>query len=211
MQRPSASSSVDAGAAAERAVDNPIRRAGDRRRASTSSAGIVELGRVGEVEGLGAEFEIKSLGHLEVLGEREIEREEPGAAQDIAARGAEPDACRLDKAGGAEPRVADIDAVQDLHLPNLVRGLRFARCVEAAAAGAENQGRSRRESQDTGELPVAQHPGGRTMREPLLSDARRMQGKDFSMLQFNDFVWNNGNVPISLQRWELLQDAIEVP
>jgi uncharacterized protein (DUF885 family) len=45
----------------------------------------------------------------------------------------------------------------------------------------------------------------------LLSDARRMQGKDFSMLQFNDFVWNNGNVPISLQRWELLQDASEVP
>jgi uncharacterized protein (DUF885 family) len=45
----------------------------------------------------------------------------------------------------------------------------------------------------------------------LLSDARRMQGKDFSMLQFNDFVWNNGNVPIALQRWEMLQDASEVP
>jgi uncharacterized protein (DUF885 family) len=45
----------------------------------------------------------------------------------------------------------------------------------------------------------------------LLSDARRTQGKDFSMLQFNDSVWNNGNVPISLQRWELLQDASEVP
>src|SRR6202030_881745 len=29
----------------------------------------------------------------------------------------------------------------------------------------------------------------------LLSDARRTQGKDFSMLQFNDSVWNNGNVP----------------
>jgi uncharacterized protein (DUF885 family) len=45
----------------------------------------------------------------------------------------------------------------------------------------------------------------------LLSDARRMQGKDFSMLQFNDFVWNNGNVPISLQRWEMLQDSAELP
>jgi uncharacterized protein (DUF885 family) len=45
----------------------------------------------------------------------------------------------------------------------------------------------------------------------LLSDARRVQGKDFSMLEFNNFVWNNGNVPISLQRWELLQDATEVP
>ena len=45
----------------------------------------------------------------------------------------------------------------------------------------------------------------------LLSDARRSQGKDFSMLQFNNFVWNNGNVPIALQRWELLQDASDVP
>jgi len=45
----------------------------------------------------------------------------------------------------------------------------------------------------------------------LLADARRMQGKDFSLLQFNNFVWNNGNVPIALQRWELLQDASEVP
>jgi len=45
----------------------------------------------------------------------------------------------------------------------------------------------------------------------LLSDARRAQGADFSMLKFNDFVWNNGNVPIALQRWELLHDATEVP
>jgi uncharacterized protein (DUF885 family) len=45
----------------------------------------------------------------------------------------------------------------------------------------------------------------------LLADARRTQGKDFSLLQFNNFVWSNGNVPIALQRWELLQDASEVP
>jgi uncharacterized protein (DUF885 family) len=45
----------------------------------------------------------------------------------------------------------------------------------------------------------------------LLADARRKQGAEFSMLKFNNFVWNNGNVPISLQRWELLQDATEVP
>jgi hypothetical protein len=42
----------------------------------------------------------------------------------------------------------------------------------------------------------------------LLSDARRMP--DFSMQKFNDFVWNNGNVPIALQRWELLQDASDI-
>jgi uncharacterized protein (DUF885 family) len=45
----------------------------------------------------------------------------------------------------------------------------------------------------------------------LLADARRKQDKDFSMLQFNNFVWNNGNVPIALQRWELLQDGSQVP
>jgi len=45
----------------------------------------------------------------------------------------------------------------------------------------------------------------------LLSDARRKQGQDFSMQRFNDFVWNNGNVPIALQRWEMLGDASNVP
>jgi uncharacterized protein (DUF885 family) len=45
----------------------------------------------------------------------------------------------------------------------------------------------------------------------LLADARRAQGSRFSLLQFNDFVWNNGNVPLSLQRWELLGDPSAVP
>jgi hypothetical protein len=45
----------------------------------------------------------------------------------------------------------------------------------------------------------------------LLSDARLKQGKNFSMLKFNDFVWDNGNVPLSLQRWEMLGDASKVP
>ena len=46
----------------------------------------------------------------------------------------------------------------------------------------------------------------------LLSDTRRGTLPDFSHApKFNDFVWNNGNVPLSLQRWELLQDASQVP
>lgn len=45
----------------------------------------------------------------------------------------------------------------------------------------------------------------------MLADARQAQGKDFSLLAFNNFVWTNGNVPISLQRWELLNDASDVP
>jgi len=45
----------------------------------------------------------------------------------------------------------------------------------------------------------------------LLADAKLKEGADFSMLKFNDFVWNNGNVPLSLQRWEMLGDASQVP
>jgi uncharacterized protein (DUF885 family) len=45
----------------------------------------------------------------------------------------------------------------------------------------------------------------------LLADARRAQGDGFSLRKFHDFVWNNGNVPPSLLRWELLGDKSEVP
>ena len=38
----------------------------------------------------------------------------------------------------------------------------------------------------------------------LLTDARLRQGDGFSLRAFHDFVWKNGNVPIALQRWELL-------
>jgi uncharacterized protein (DUF885 family) len=44
----------------------------------------------------------------------------------------------------------------------------------------------------------------------LLADARRQQGDRFSLRAFHDFVWKNGNVPLSLLRWELLGDAREV-
>jgi uncharacterized protein (DUF885 family) len=45
----------------------------------------------------------------------------------------------------------------------------------------------------------------------FLADARRIQGENFSLRAFHDFVWKNGNVPISLMRWELLglTDEIE--
>ncbi|MGH9557379.1 MAG: hypothetical protein ACRD2Y_16330 [Terriglobales bacterium] len=38
----------------------------------------------------------------------------------------------------------------------------------------------------------------------LLAEARRAQGDGFSLRAFHDFVWKNGNVPLSLQRWEYL-------
>jgi Bacterial protein of unknown function (DUF885) len=38
----------------------------------------------------------------------------------------------------------------------------------------------------------------------LLAEARLRQGKGFDLRAFHDWVWRNGNVPLALQRWELL-------
>jgi Bacterial protein of unknown function (DUF885) len=38
----------------------------------------------------------------------------------------------------------------------------------------------------------------------FLSDARRTQGASFNLRIFHDALWLNGNVPIALQRWEVL-------
>ena len=38
----------------------------------------------------------------------------------------------------------------------------------------------------------------------LLADARRQEGETFDLRAFHDYVWKNGNVPLALQRWELL-------
>ena len=38
----------------------------------------------------------------------------------------------------------------------------------------------------------------------FMSDARAVLGTAFSLRDFHDFVWVNGNVPIALQRWEYL-------
>ncbi len=45
----------------------------------------------------------------------------------------------------------------------------------------------------------------------FLAEARIKQGEQFSLRAFHDFVWKNGNVPISLQRWEYLADPSDVP
>ena len=38
----------------------------------------------------------------------------------------------------------------------------------------------------------------------FLSDTKLAQGDKFSLRAFHDFLWENGNVPIALQRWEYL-------
>ena len=45
----------------------------------------------------------------------------------------------------------------------------------------------------------------------MMSDARRKQGDAFKLQNFHDFVWLNGNLPFSLQRWEMLGDSSAVP
>jgi hypothetical protein len=44
-----------------------------------------------------------------------------------------------------------------------------------------------------------------------LASAQRQKGDAFSLRDFHDFLWNNGNVPIALQRWQYLglNDQIE--
>jgi uncharacterized protein (DUF885 family) len=44
-----------------------------------------------------------------------------------------------------------------------------------------------------------------------LTMAKLQQGDKFNLQAYQDFVWLNGSVPFSLQRWELLGDASDVP
>lgn len=45
---------------------------------------------------------------------------------------------------------------------------------------------------------------GKTQIMAFLADTARAQGDDFSLREFHDSLWLNGNVPIALQRYELL-------
>jgi hypothetical protein len=45
---------------------------------------------------------------------------------------------------------------------------------------------------------------GKLQIERMLANRRLEQGANFTLRAFHDYVWSNGNVPLSLQRWELL-------
>jgi uncharacterized protein (DUF885 family) len=45
---------------------------------------------------------------------------------------------------------------------------------------------------------------GKLQIERMLADRRLQLGDRFDLRAFHDYVWSNGNVPFSLQRWELL-------
>ncbi|MFD4421360.1 DUF885 family protein [Agromyces sp. NPDC058484] len=61
-------------------------------------------------------------------------------------------------------------------------------------------------------LAMAYHVGKLEVQR-LLTDAAvaaQLDGGPFSLRKFHDFVWRNGNVPVSLQRWEMLGDRGDV-
>jgi hypothetical protein len=45
---------------------------------------------------------------------------------------------------------------------------------------------------------------GKLQIEALLAESRLLQGEAFSLRHFHDTLWLNGNVPLALQRWEML-------
>ncbi len=45
---------------------------------------------------------------------------------------------------------------------------------------------------------------GKLQIERMLAERRLQQGAQFTLRDFHDYVWSNGNVPLALQRWELL-------
>ena len=51
---------------------------------------------------------------------------------------------------------------------------------------------------------------GKTQIIKLLTDASRSPGAEFSLRGFHDYLWKNGNLPISLLRFDLLGDASDL-
>ena len=62
----------------------------------------------------------------------------------------------------------------------------------------------------TGPGQVLTYQIGKLQITQFLGEARLRQGDKFNLRAFHDFVWKNGNVPVSLQRWEYLGAADQV-
>jgi hypothetical protein len=55
---------------------------------------------------------------------------------------------------------------------------------------------------------VGKHEVQRMMTDAAV--AAQLDGRPFSLRDFHDFVWRNGNLPMALQRWELLDDRSDI-
>jgi uncharacterized protein (DUF885 family) len=54
---------------------------------------------------------------------------------------------------------------------------------------------------------------GKTQILKLFSDVvsdRKAKSDKFDMKEFHDYLWKNGNVPLSLLRWEYLGDSSDI-
>jgi uncharacterized protein (DUF885 family) len=92
-------------------------------------------------------------------------------------------------------------------------GFTIAQAAEYLQGAAEVDARTAREEA----AGFAATPGfaigyvvGKLQINALLAAAARKQGSRFSLQEFHDSVWRNGNVPLSLQRLELLGDPSEL-
>jgi len=152
LYRTAAAGSVDPCAAADGSGNVAIGRAGDRR------LGIAELRRVRKVEAFRSQFNIEALADLNILEQRRIQNKQSRTTEGVAPRCTERHASRLREARGAEPRIANVDALRIRHWRDLVGRLRFARRVQTAAAGSDGaNGRTGHNVEDAGELPAADY------------------------------------------------------
>jgi uncharacterized protein (DUF885 family) len=51
---------------------------------------------------------------------------------------------------------------------------------------------------------LASYQTGKTQIVRFLADAKLKKGEAFQLRAFHDVLWENGNVPLALQRWEYL-------
>lgn len=58
-------------------------------------------------------------------------------------------------------------------------------------------------------LAMSYHVGKQQLLR-LVTDAAVSQGTAFSLRALHDRVWQNGNVPFSLHRWEILGDRSDL-
>jgi hypothetical protein len=89
--------------------------------------------------------------------------------------------------------------------------------IETATSYLENKVPMDRATAYEEAVSFASSPGqaltyqiGKTQIIKLFSDSIESHGQNFSMRHFHDYLWNNGNVPLSLLRFEYLDDRSEL-
>src|SRR5260221_10257897 len=79
-----------------------------------NGAGVAELRRIGQAEGLAAQLQTQPFRQLDALEEREVEVKQPRPADRISTHAAEGESRRRSEARLREPGTIETDAMQDL-------------------------------------------------------------------------------------------------